>query len=313
MKTLVVGIGVIGTTWGWALSNAGIDVTYLVRPGNKDKCKNGVTLDVLDGRKSHKKENIVKYDLKCVETITPSDHYELIIVSVNFNKIDAVLDQFVPMSGDAIFLIFGANWFGVDAIEKRLPRERYLMGFPRGGGTQQDGTHYSVSLESNVYLGEADGRRTKKLQRVESLFAQADIHADISDNILHLLWTSHAIAVGFGAGLAQSRDVDVFMRDRASVLRSYHVTKEIFELCRLRGADPYKALSLSALYKLPPWLFVLVVRSLSAYAPGLKRVLARLSQTDNEKELRAAMLKTAEELKFDMPLLTAAGLGLQNV
>jgi 2-dehydropantoate 2-reductase len=265
-------------------------------------------LDVLDGRKNHKKENVVKYDLKCVETIALTDHYEIIIVSVNFNKIDAVLDQIVPLSGDAIFLIFGANWFGVEPIEKRLPRERYLLGFPRGGGTQQDGMYYLVSLESNVYLGEADGRRTEKLQRVESLFAQADIHADISDNILHLLWTSHAIAVGFGAGLAQSRDVDVFLRDRASILQSYHVTKEIFELCRLRGADPYKALSQSALYKLPPWLFVLAVRSLSAYAPGLKRVLARLNQTTNEKELREAMLKTAEELDFDMPLLTAAEL-----
>ncbi len=313
MKTLVVGIGIIGTTWGWALSNAGIDVTYLVRPGYKDKFKDGVTLDVLDGRKNHKKENVVKYDLKCVETITASDHYELIIVSVNFNKIDAVLDQLVPMSGDAIFLIFGANWFGVEAIEKRIPKERYLMGFPRGGGTRQDGTYYSVSLESNVFLGEADGSRTEKLQGVELLFAQADIHADISDNILHLIWTAHAIAVGFGAGLAQSQDVDMFLRDRASVLRSYHVTKEIFELCKLRGADPYKALSQSALYKLPAWLFILAIRLLSTYTLGLKRVLARLTQTGNEKELRAAMLNTAEELKFDMPLLTAAGVELLNV
>ena len=312
MKTLVVGTGIIGTTWGWALSNAGIDVTHLVRPSNKDKCKNGITLDVRDGRKGYKREHVVKYDLKCVETITPSEHYELIIVSVNFNKVDSVLDQLVPLSGDAIFLIFGANWFGVGPIEKRLPRERYLIGFPRGGGTQRDGV-YVVSLEANVFLGEVGGGRTEKLQRVETLFAQADIHADISDNILHLLWTSHAIAVGFGAGLAQSRDVDVFVRDRASVIQAYHVTKEIFELCRQRGADPYKALSQSALYKLPPWLFALAVRLLSAYDPSLKRVLARLTQTANEQELRAAMLETAEELKFDMPLLTAVEVGLQNV
>ncbi len=92
MKTLVIGTGIIGTTWGWALSNAGINVTHLVRPGNKDRYKNGITLDLLDGRKGHKRENIVKYDLKCVESISASDPYELIIVSVNFNKIDAVLD-----------------------------------------------------------------------------------------------------------------------------------------------------------------------------------------------------------------------------
>lgn len=315
MKTLVVGTGIIGTTWGWALSNAGINITHLVRPGNKDRYKNGITLDVLDGRKGHKKENVVKYDLKCVESISASDPYELIIVSVNFNKIDAVLDQLVPLSGDATFLIFGANWFGVEPIEKRLPRERYLLGFPRGGGTQQDDTHYLVAMDPGVFLGEADGRRTEKLRRVESLFAQADFHADIPDNILHLLWTSHAIAIGYGAGLAHSGDVDAFLRNRAALIHAYNVTKEIFELCRRRGADPYKALSLSALYKLPPWLFTLAVKSLSASnnGPGLKRILARLIQTTNEKELRAAMLKTAEELKFDMPLLMAAGVEPQNV
>jgi 2-dehydropantoate 2-reductase len=148
MKTLVVGTGIIGTTWGWALSNAGINVTHLVRPGNKDRYKDGVTLDLLEGRKGHKKKNVVKYELKCVETISASDPYDLIIVSVNFNKIDAVLDQLVPLSGDALFLIFGANWFGVNPIEKHLPKERYLLGFPRGGGTQQDGMHYSVAMDS---------------------------------------------------------------------------------------------------------------------------------------------------------------------
>jgi ketopantoate reductase len=34
MKTLIVGSGVI---YGWALSQAGEDVTHLVRPGRKDR------------------------------------------------------------------------------------------------------------------------------------------------------------------------------------------------------------------------------------------------------------------------------------
>lgn len=310
MKTLVVGTGIIGTAWGWALSNAGINVTHLVRPGNKDRYKDGITLDLLEGRKGHKKKNVVKYELKCVETISASDPYDLIIVSVNFNKIDAVLDQLVPLSGDALFLIFGANWFGVNPIEKHLPKERYLLGFPRGGGTQQDSMHYSVAMDSVVFLGEPDGGRTEKLQRVESFFAHADFQANIPQNIFHMLWTSHAIAIGFGAGLAQSGDVGVFLSDRAALIHAYNVTREIFELCRRRGANPYKASSEAPLYKLPPWLFALAIKLYSVSDPGLKRVLSRLNQTTNEKELREAMLETAEELKLDMPLLAAARAGL---
>jgi ketopantoate reductase len=233
-------------------------------------------------------------------------------VSVNFNKIDAVLDQLVPLAGDAIFLIFGANWFGVESIEKRLPGERYLLGFPRGGGTKQDDTHYLVAFDSGVFLGEADGRLTEKLQRITSLFVQAGFHADIPNNILHLLWTSHAIAIGQGAGLADAGDINTFLSNRKALIHAYNVTREIFELCRMRGADPYKAFSLANLYKLPPSLFTFALKLLAAstFGPGLKRILARLNQTTNEKELCEAMLKTAEELKFDMPLLSAAGAGM---
>jgi len=51
MRILVVGAGVIGTVYGWALSEAGHHVTHLVRPGRTDRFAGGVALDVLDKRK----------------------------------------------------------------------------------------------------------------------------------------------------------------------------------------------------------------------------------------------------------------------
>ncbi len=47
MKTLVVGSGIIGTIYGWALAEAGVDVTWLVRPGH-GAGEELVRLDVLD-------------------------------------------------------------------------------------------------------------------------------------------------------------------------------------------------------------------------------------------------------------------------
>ena len=67
MKTLVVGTGIIGILYGWALAQAGVDVTHFVRKGKKDQFKDGVNLDLLDERKGHPKYNLTKYKLKCVE------------------------------------------------------------------------------------------------------------------------------------------------------------------------------------------------------------------------------------------------------
>jgi hypothetical protein len=306
MKTLIVGTGVIGTTWGWALSEAGIDVTYLVRPGRKDHFKAGITLSVYDGRKGHKKNNVTKTALKCVETLAPSDGYELILLSVFFNKVAAALDQLVPLSGEAVFLIFGANWSGLEEIEKRLTRERYLLGFPLGGGTQQ-GYKYHTYLGAKIFLGEVDGKSTEKLQRVKSLFAKADIQSDIPDNIQHLIWTGHGLAVGVGASLAQTGDVDSFLSNRALMIQGYYLTREIFELCRLRGAVPSKYPDQAALFQLPPWLYAFVLPLYcNYYDPGVKRIFAHLAATADAKETGEDILETAQQLKFDMPRLTAA-------
>jgi len=55
MKTLIVGAGVIGTTWGWALSDAGHEFTHFVKPGQPDQFLGGIDLDIVDDRKGHKK------------------------------------------------------------------------------------------------------------------------------------------------------------------------------------------------------------------------------------------------------------------
>ena len=39
MKTLIVGTGIIGVIYGWALAQAGEDVTHFVRKGKKDRFK----------------------------------------------------------------------------------------------------------------------------------------------------------------------------------------------------------------------------------------------------------------------------------
>src|SRR5438132_710967 len=146
MKILMVGAGVIGATYGWALAAAGLDITHLVRPGKQDQFKDGVALDLIDDRRGHPKKLVAQYALKSIET-------------------------------------------------------------------------------------------------------------DVRDNILHLLWTSHSGGVGIGAGLAKSRGVTPFLHDPASMTESYYVVKALFELCRLRGVDPYRYPDQAFLFRLPVWLF----------------------------------------------------------
>lgn len=312
MKTLVVGTGIIGTIYGWALAEAGVDVTHYVRRGKSAAFKDGVMLDLLDERKGHEKYQVTKHAINCVEEIAPSDHYELILLPTNSYQVEEALRTLIPDSGDAIFLIFSANWEGSDFIDRLLPRERYLMGYPDGGGTRRDGVYWT-NLGAEVHLGEVDGVDTPKLEKVKALFARADMQPDVQDNILHWLWLHNAMSIGIWAGFSKYRDVKKFLDDKPLLIQCYDASRELLELCRLRGVDISKYPETTT-FRLPKWLFVILFRRLWTHNESMQRFTAH--GADSLQEARAnydEIQRTADELDFDMPNFRAVGQYLESV
>jgi ketopantoate reductase len=314
MKTLIVGTGIIGVIYGWALSQAGVDVTHFVRKGKADRFNGGVTLDVLDERKGHPKYNVTRYPLKCVEEVSPSDGYELIIVPTNCYQTEDALKTLVPLSGQATFLIFSGNWEGTEFIDRLLPRERYLLGYADGGGTIRNGVYWT-NLGGEVHLGEVDGKPTDKLEQMKALFARADIQADVQEHIVHWLWVHVAGTVGFGAGFAKHREMKAYLKDGGLLRQCTRSTKELYELCRLRGVDLRKYPEIGYI-NLPVWLVVILLRWNFRRNESMQRFTAHAASDGSLQEMRAyyaSIMKTAEDLSFDMPHTRAVGVYLQNV
>jgi 2-dehydropantoate 2-reductase len=74
-----------------------------------------------------------------------------------------------------------------------------FMGFTiAGGGFHSWGL--DAALLDEVRLGEIDGQRTARMERIAEVFRQARIKVDIQENILHWLWVHFAINCGIIAG-----------------------------------------------------------------------------------------------------------------
>jgi ketopantoate reductase len=314
MKTLIVGTGIIGVIYGWSLSEARIDVTHFVRKGRKDQFKDGVTLDLLDERKGHPKNSVNKYVLKCVEELAPSDGYDLIIVPTNVHQIENALKMLLPVSGQAVFLVFSGNWEGTAFIDGLLPRERYLLGYADGGGTIRDNVYWT-NLGGEVHLGKVDDKSTKQLEKVKAVFAQADIQADVQENIVHWLWQHIAGVVGFSAGFAKYRDLQEYLKDNELLRQCILSTKELYELCQLRGVD-LKKYPEAGIINFPVWLVALLLRWNFRRNESMQRYTAHAASEGNLQETKvyyASMMKTADELGFNMPYTKALGAYLQQV
>jgi pyruvate/2-oxoglutarate dehydrogenase complex dihydrolipoamide dehydrogenase (E3) component len=72
MNILVFGAGVIGTIYGYALSQAGNRVTHFVRPGKKTQFEDGIDIHLLDGRFKPAKHVNAHYCLEAVEDFKPA-------------------------------------------------------------------------------------------------------------------------------------------------------------------------------------------------------------------------------------------------
>jgi ketopantoate reductase len=302
MKTLIVGSGIIGVIYGWALAEAGVDVTHFVRNGRKGQFKDGVNLDILDERKGHLKYNSTKYALKCVEEISPSDGYELIIVPTNVHQTEDALKTLMPLSGQAVFLIFSGNWEGTGFIDRLLPRERYMMGYADAGGTIRDGIYWT-NLGAEVHLGEVDGKSSEKMEKVKALFIQADMKPDIQENIVHWLWQHEAGAIGYAAGYAKHKDLETYLHDRNLLRQCALSTKELYKLCALRGVD-LKKYPEAGFVNFPVWLITILVRWNIKRNESAQRYTAHVASEGNRKEMQAyltSVMKTAQELSFEMP------------
>jgi ketopantoate reductase len=309
VKTFIVGTGVIGTIYGWALAEAGVNVTHYVRTGKVQLFKQGVDLDVLDERQGHPANNKTHYNLHCVEEVCPADGYELVILPVNANQLAGVLRTMIPCVGDAAtFLVFTSNWEGVEEIDALLPREHYLMGYADGGGTIRDGLYWS-NLGAEVHLGVLEGQSTAKLEQVQSLFAIADMKPDIQPNILHWLWIHNASAVGFAAGYAQYGAIKPFLRDGRLMKTCVQATRELMTLCQKRGAD-WKQYPELAFIGWPDWLVIAVMRLMWTTNKSMQRYTAHAASEGSLREMRYhfdAMLKTADELGIPTPALRSLG------
>lgn len=315
MKTLIVGKGVIGTIYGWALSEAGVDVTHYVRPGKVTAAMEIIEFDLLDERKGYKAENRTHYAMRCVDAVKPEDRYELVIVPVNADQLAGALATLASVCGNATFLTMTSNWDGTGVLDACLPRDRYLLGYADGGGTIRGDGVYWTNLGAEVHLGQVDGTDTVKLEQVKALFETAGMKPDMQPDMLKWLWVHNASATGFSAGYACHSRMKEYLNDSSLLKTCIEATRELLTLCEKRGINLKDYPEISFM-DWPTWLVMTVMRWMYTTNKSMQRYTAHAASTGSLRETKLnyeAMLHTASEMNVDVPALKSLGVYLQNI
>ncbi|HEU5102343.1 MAG TPA: 2-dehydropantoate 2-reductase N-terminal domain-containing protein [Roseiflexaceae bacterium] len=131
MKILIYGAGVLGSLYAVRLAQAGYDVTILARSQRlADLRARGIVLvDSHTGQQTTTRVNVV-------EQLAPEDAYDLIIVLMRRNQVDAILPALASNRHTPSILFMTNNAAGAATYVAALGTERVLLGFPGAGGVR---------------------------------------------------------------------------------------------------------------------------------------------------------------------------------
>jgi 2-dehydropantoate 2-reductase len=207
IRVLVIGAGVVGSTYAEHLSRWGLDVTVLSRGARlRELSHRGLWVrDMLTRRRRTARVRLMTAgDLSSAERAKVS--YDLVIVAVRATQILQVLDLAKPLVETTPILILQNNMQGADGLARHIGHKSLLLGFPATGGVRANGEVTSAPLWiAPTMIGESDGAETQRLQRVATILRRADMQVEVQRHVVPWLQT-HAAMITALAGCAYKHD-----------------------------------------------------------------------------------------------------------
>jgi ketopantoate reductase len=301
VKILIVGTGVIGTIYGWALDKAGLDITHLVRTIRPEILQNGFNMDVLDERRGFKKYNQTNYKPKVVDNLNNNDDFHLVLVPTNWYQTETALNSIVPKCKDSFFYILTSNWTGTEIFDRIITKGKYILGYPDGGGTIKNGLYWT-NIGPEIHIAEPDGDNLDGFDLIQEAFTKASIKLDVQKNMLHWLWVHNAGSTAISLAFQKHKNVEKYLHDKDLLKKSFLATRECLDLCEKRGAYSNKYPEIAA-FKWPMWLLIPIFKFNFRHNESMKRYTAHGESMPLEDIAinYSDILSTAEALNYEMP------------
>jgi len=187
MKTLVIGLGALGSVYSCLLSLAGHEVTGLSRPASLEKIKaNGVKVTGIWGEHTAKLSKVVSG----VSELT-NEKFDKIIVTVKSFATDEIAQQIAPLVRDNTYVFLLQNGFkNFEAAAKSIPEDKIVLGrVIFGAETIASGESKVTVFADDVMIGSPNNLiNPELLEEFAGDFRKALIPTKASLEIMKYIW-----------------------------------------------------------------------------------------------------------------------------
>lgn len=293
MDILVVGLGVIGATYGHLFKSAGHNVEHMIRPESPKARVESLNVELLDGRVDAAG---VQWSSTYEIAHSSKTSYDLVFVSVPSGAIEAVVRDLDAADITGTLLICCGIWEDRDFINRAVGERPSLLGYPVAGGRIEldghslsgspvaDGTsphkplngtlsccvfgHFMLESEQNAAIAQ--------YHDIACLFADCGIELECPHDMLEWIWLHMAINAAVVSVAGRHGDVEDtsasaerLMDSEALLAEAVLAIREASKIVESRGLDLRNYRDELAPYTIP----------LAVSAPVMKRMFAKSELT----------------------------------
>ena len=282
MDVLVVGLGVIGTTYGLVFKQAGHNVEHYIREGSRKRNIKRLTVSLLDGRKTTKGiETTSEYTvLTCSKRA-----YDMIIISVTQGKIVDVIQEIKHAGITGTVLLCCNIWYDKQQLHEMMTGDHYVLGFPVAGGSLRKGdTEEDMKLDACLFnhfmLEREDHTTIPNYQNIYQLFTSCNIKLEHPHDMLEWTWIHMAVnaavisVAGKHGDITNSSEAARRLMNSVSLLKNViKVIRETTKIVASRGVTLSKYYNELWFYKLPACLSARFMKRMFARNQLTRRIM----------------------------------------
>ncbi|WP_270280479.1 ketopantoate reductase family protein [Streptococcus mutans] len=228
MKILVIGLGTIGSIYGYVFQKAGHEVEHYLRKDSPKVAVKQLQVDLLDGRAE--KDGIQSCDVYQVKHCS-SKTYDFIFVSVPSGGLTSVIDSLAADGISGTLILACGIWEDRAYVDKLVKGYSYILGYPVAGGNIRDNS-LTCCLFDHFMLERKEKAAISNYEKLAKLFADCQIQLEQPYDMLEWIWLHMGINAGVISVMGKSGDVKDTAAAAEQLMDSIQYLKEAVKTIR---------------------------------------------------------------------------------
>lgn len=308
MDILVVGLGVIGATYGYLFSKAGHRVEHFLRKGSPKASIGRLNVDLLDGRINAK--GVAVSDVYNVEHCSRK-HYDFIFVSVPSGGWSGVAKTLVDEGISGNVLLCSGIWDERSAVSEKFG-QNYVLGYPVAGGNIVGNT-LTCCVFDYFMLERGERAAIADCAQLESLFGSCSIKLERPHDMLEWIWLHMAINAAVVAVAGKHGSVgdtaasaEGLMDSSAKLAEAVRTIRETVAIVAARGVCLRNYRNELWAYRLPTWLSAPLMKRMFRNNIMTRKIMTLHGNVDDLRFVCQCLYDSGKRLGIDAPVFYGA-------